>query len=156
MVQGQGPLVHAVVVVDGGLQLVQNLREVVGARFHRHGFPVVEYVGHAVVLLDDIREGVEVSFLFKGFLDQPLRVRVRGQHIGFDELLAAVEVLDHGVRGYLQSGGAGGQRERQQQAHEDFLHWGLGLLFHKNTMPAKTSMAARMMPGLCFMICFPP
>ena len=156
VVQGQGPLVHAVVVVDRGLQLVKNLGEVVGARLHRHGFPVVEHVGHMVVLLDDIREGVEVTLLFKGFLDQPLRVRVRGQHIGLDELLAAVEVLDHGVRGHLQGGGAGGQRERQQQAQEDSLHYVLDLLLHKNTMPAIASMAARAALRVCFMTCVPP
>ena len=69
VVQGQSPLVHAVVVVNGGLQLLQNFGEVVGARFHCHSFPVVEYVGHVVVLFDDIREGVEVALLFKRFLD---------------------------------------------------------------------------------------
>ena len=105
MVQRQRPLVCAVVVIHGGFQLFQDLGEVIASCFHRHRFPAVEGVGQQVFLLDDIREGVEIPFLFKGFFDQALRVGVRGQHIGLDELLAAVEVLHHGTRGHLQRQG---------------------------------------------------
>ena len=146
VVQGQSSLVRAIVIVDGRLQLLQNFGEIIGAGIHRHGFPVIAGVRDQVFLLNDLRKGVEESLLFKGFLHQRLRVRLRREDIGFNELLAAVEILDHGTRGNLQSGGAGGQRERQQQAQEDVLHCGLGLLFHKNTMPAKTNMAARTVP----------
>ena len=156
MIQGQRALVASLVVLDGGFQLFQNFGEVIAARFHRHRLLVIAGIRHKVVFLDDLREGVEIALLFKGFLDQLLRVRVRRQDVGFDELLAAVEVLHHGIRGHLQSGRAGGQGERQQQAQEEFLHSVLVLLLHKNTMPAIASMAARVALRMCFMTCFPP
>ena len=97
VIQGQRAFAAPFVVLNGRFQLFQNLGEVITACFHRYRFPVIAGIRRKIFLLDDFCEGVEIAFLLKGFLDQFLRVRVRRQGVGLDELLAAVEILSVGT-----------------------------------------------------------
>ena len=155
LVQIQNAGVGTVIVVQRGRQLGQDGPQVLGAEFQRDRLGVVLPVRHMVLLLHDIREGVVPALLFKGVLNQRLRVGARGQGVGLDELLAAVEVLNSGVGRHLQGAGVGHQRRRQQQTGEQSLHCRF-LLLQKNTALSKVSVAVRVMGTMGFMCVFPP
>lgn len=82
------------------------------------------HILHMVVFLDNIRKGVEVAIQDKGLLDQFLGIGAGVDGVGLDDLLAAVEILHHGIRGNLHGKGAGGQGKGQRQRDERniFLH----------------------------------
>ena len=77
----------------------------------------------------NVCKSVEETFQFKRFLDQGCRVLVRRDRVGLDGLLAAVEILDHGIRRHLQSKGVDGHGQREQHTKYCFFHFYGSLLF---------------------------
>ena len=155
VIQGQDAGIGAVIIVQRGRQLFQDLAQVLGAGLQGHRLGVVLAVRHLILLLHDVREGVAVALLLEGLLNELLGISPGGQGVGLDELLAPVEVLDGGVSGYLQGAGVGYQSRRQQQTGEQSFHL-RALLFQKNTALDSASAAARVMGTMCFMCVFPP
>ena len=123
VIQGQGARPGAVVILHGGGQLLQDHVQVFLSCLHRHRLGVGLALGHPVVLLHDVRVGIEKALQLEGLLDQRLGIHLGGNGVGLDHLLAAVEVLHHRIGGHLQGAGAHGQRRRQQQAKAKFFHW---------------------------------
>ena len=124
MIQRQGAGIEAVIVLDDRGQLLQNNIQVILGSLNRHRLCMAFHILHMVVFLDNIRKGVEVAIQDKGFLNQFLGIGAGVDGVGLDDLLAAVEVLHHGIRGHFHGKGAGGQGKGQRQRDErnKFLH----------------------------------
>ena len=155
MVQVQDAGVGAVVIVQCGGQLLQNLTQVLGIGLQSNRLGVVLAVRHLVFLLHDIRKGVVPALQLKGLLNELPGGGAGGQGVGLDELLTSVEVLNGGVRGPLQGADIGHQGRRQQQTGKQSFHVCV-LLFQKDTAPNNASAAARVMDTMGFICVFPP
>ena len=74
VIQGQDAGVGAVVVVQRGIQLLQNFPMILGGGLQGHRLGVVLPVRHLVLLLHEVREGVAPALLVKGLLNELLGV----------------------------------------------------------------------------------
>ena len=88
MVEGERTLEGAVVKFDGRLQLLQNQGKVILVRLHRDDLGMGLGFLYGIFRFDNIRKGVEIALQLKGLFDQAL--------------LAAIQILHHGICRYLQ------------------------------------------------------
>ena len=116
VIQCEGTLKSAVIIFDGGLELLKDQSKVIFCCFNCDDLGMNLCFFHGIFTFHNVSEGVEISFQLKGLLNQRCRILLRGYCKGFDRLLTAVEVLNHRVRRHLQRKGIGGKNQHQQHA----------------------------------------
>ena len=122
MVEGERTLEGAVVKFDGRLQLLQNQGEVILVRLHRDDLGMGLGFLYGIFRFDNIRKGVEIALQLKGLFNQALRVLICRDRKGFDDLLAAIQILHHGICRHLQCKRRDRHGQRQQYTENCFFH----------------------------------